>query len=414
MGTSMGTPMAPNYANRFMAKFESDVITSFYEKTGTKPLVWFRYIDDIFFIWTEGDESLDEFISYCQSYSKINQMRSNITFEVNKSTSKVNFLDVSIELKNNHLSTTLFSKPTDSHLYLNYSSNHPKHVLKNLPKGQFIRIRRICSETSEYLRNSQVLCEFFIKRGYSEKLVRNVITEVAGLDRKDLLEDRTKEKKDPQTIFVTDWHPVLNTIPSILKRNFHIVENDSELIKIFKTKPLVAFRRPRTIRNHVVRNDICKKKDVVGTKKCGKCKFCDTLSTKDEIANRNKNITIKLTTSGTCRSKELIYAARCKKHNCIYVGHTGEELRIRFSKHRYDIKCRPSNSELAEHFHKNHCEKDMEVFILQTNLPDENQREFFEDKWICRLQTRGALNIDLHQYGKDMYGLYSKVHTISN
>ena len=48
MGTSMGTPMAPNYANIFMAKFETDLIRSFHEKTGNKPLVWFRYIDDIF------------------------------------------------------------------------------------------------------------------------------------------------------------------------------------------------------------------------------------------------------------------------------------------------------------------------------------------------------------------------------
>ena len=148
MGTSMGTPMAPNYANIFMAKFETDLIRSFHEKTGNKPLVWFRYIDDIFLIWTSGEKSLEEFISHCQTYSKANGMRSNITFEVNKSINKVNFLDVCVELKANKLITSLYSKPTDSHLYLNYSSNHPKHVLKNLPKGQFIRIRRIRSEKS--------------------------------------------------------------------------------------------------------------------------------------------------------------------------------------------------------------------------------------------------------------------------
>ena len=31
MGTSMGTPMAPNYANIFMAKFETDLIRSFHK-----------------------------------------------------------------------------------------------------------------------------------------------------------------------------------------------------------------------------------------------------------------------------------------------------------------------------------------------------------------------------------------------
>ena len=48
-GTAMGTPMAPNYANIFMGKYEKDLINSYYETKGVKPLVWFRYIDDIFF-----------------------------------------------------------------------------------------------------------------------------------------------------------------------------------------------------------------------------------------------------------------------------------------------------------------------------------------------------------------------------
>ena len=46
--------------------------------------------------------------------------------------------------------------------------------------------------------------------------------------------------------------------------------------------------------------------------------------------------------------------------------------------------------------------------ILQTGLPDEKQREFFEDKWICALQTFNDMNKEMHQYGRDMYGLYSK------
>ena len=336
-------------------------------------------------------------------------MRSNIKFEVNKSTDRVNFLDVSVEIKENVLKTTLFSKPTDAHLYLNKSSNHPRHVLKNLPKGQFIRIRRICSDLSEYIKNSDILCNFFIKRGYSEKVLRATIKEVCSIKRQDLLQDRPKEKRDPQTIFVSDWHPMLSNIPSILKKNFHLIENNSVLTKIFPSKPLVAYRRAKNIKNHVVKNDL-RNEDNQVTTRCGKCKLCSNLSTNDFITNKNKNISIKLKHFGSCRSEGVIYAARCKKHHSIYVGHTGELLQTRFSKHRYDVKSRPGNSELADHFHKNHQDKDMEVYILQTGLPDEKQREFFEDKWICSLQTLKDMNTDLHQYAKDMYGLYSKVH----
>ena len=39
MGPTMGTPMTPNYANLFTAKFEEEVITSYHASTGHKPLV---------------------------------------------------------------------------------------------------------------------------------------------------------------------------------------------------------------------------------------------------------------------------------------------------------------------------------------------------------------------------------------
>ena len=51
----------------------------------------------------------------------------------------------------------------------------------------------------------------------------------------------------------------------------------------------------------------------------------------------------------------------------------------------------------------------MEVFILQTGIKDEKHRELLEDKWICRLQTLKDLNTELNQYGKDMYGSYTKI-----
>ena len=130
----MGSPMAPNYANLFMAKFESDVIETYHQKTGFKPYIWFRYIDDIFIVWTHGADALDDFIVYNQNFSDNSNMLSNIKFEVNKSTNTVNFLDVSVTIKDNKLDTTLYSKPTDAHLYLNTASNHPKHVVRNLPR----------------------------------------------------------------------------------------------------------------------------------------------------------------------------------------------------------------------------------------------------------------------------------------
>ena len=108
----------------------------------------------------------------------MNKMNSKIRFEVNKSTTTVNFLDVSVTLKDGLLKTNLYTKPTDAFMYLNKSSNHPKHVIDNIPKGQFIRTRRMCTEKEHYLLNCNQMCTYFLKRGYDRKKLHNVVKEI--------------------------------------------------------------------------------------------------------------------------------------------------------------------------------------------------------------------------------------------
>ena len=60
MGTAIGTKLAPTYTCIFMDKVE----TSFLETQEMKPLVWFRYTDDLFwfFILSHGQEQFDYFL----------------------------------------------------------------------------------------------------------------------------------------------------------------------------------------------------------------------------------------------------------------------------------------------------------------------------------------------------------------
>ena len=98
---------------------------------------------------------------------------------------------------------------------------------------------------------------------------------------------------------------------------------------------------------------------------CGKCKLCPQINTVKLIINDKLNITEKIKGTGNCKEREIIYAAQCSKHKVVYIGHTGEQLSERFSKHRYDIKNRPDNNELAKHFHDNHnLNDDLNVTIL--------------------------------------------------
>ena len=62
--------------------------TEFLKTQKHKPLVWFRYINDVFFIWTYGKETVSLFLE------DLNNFHPNIKFshEVNKES--IHFLDL--------------------------------------------------------------------------------------------------------------------------------------------------------------------------------------------------------------------------------------------------------------------------------------------------------------------------------
>ena len=126
----MGTKMALSYANIFMGQFEKKMPALFPHK----PLVYFRYIDDIFMIWTEGEDTLNRFLNHC------NSLNPSIQFEQTVSNTNIPFLDVNIIFENSRLTTDLYSKPTDKHQYLYYSSCHPKHTKTSLPYSLALRL----------------------------------------------------------------------------------------------------------------------------------------------------------------------------------------------------------------------------------------------------------------------------------
>jgi hypothetical protein len=141
-GTAMGTPIAPSYANTYMGSHETKLLDGY----PLKPMCWLRYLDDIFCVFTQGQEEFDKFVTY------LNDASDDIKFTVEVSYEKVNFLDTTVILDKDSrcLYTTVFSKPTDTHDYLHFTSSHPDHCKTGGPKGQLLRIRRICKRDEDF------------------------------------------------------------------------------------------------------------------------------------------------------------------------------------------------------------------------------------------------------------------------
>ena len=116
-GCAMGTICAPSYANLFIELFERKYIYPLIER---KSLTYFRYIDDIFLIWTGTKKELDQF------FKDLNEKHPSIEFDHKASQNHIVFLDTEIYLHNDKLHLKLCRKETDQQHYLHIKSEHPK------------------------------------------------------------------------------------------------------------------------------------------------------------------------------------------------------------------------------------------------------------------------------------------------
>ena len=100
----MGTICAPSYTNIFMNHFERKHISPFLQGLS---LIYLRFIDDIFFIWTGRKEQL------IRNLGELSTKHNSIKFEYKISKTSISFLDTEVYIKNNKLYTKIYRKQTD-------------------------------------------------------------------------------------------------------------------------------------------------------------------------------------------------------------------------------------------------------------------------------------------------------------
>ena len=99
----------------------TDVETEFVKAQERTPLVWFRYTDDILFIWNHGKEHLETFLQ------ELRNINPDLKFTEESNEKEISVLDLKVKLNEDKISTDLYIKSTDRHQYLHFTSSHPNH-----------------------------------------------------------------------------------------------------------------------------------------------------------------------------------------------------------------------------------------------------------------------------------------------
>ena len=244
-GTAIGTKTAVSFANNYMGEFERLFVYLF----GKQPLVWYRFIDDVFIVWTHGLEALHEFVEY------LNSRVETIKFTMEHSETEVSFLDTKVKITDGKIFTDLYSKPTDSHSYLMYDSAHPQRCKDSIPYGQFLRVRRICSHDTDFDRHIIQLTAHFLSRGYPMKLLEEAAKLTKKIDRNELLRDKDKgdqEKVNDKVFLITTYNPDFQDLRKTVFNNWDMLGKSPTTEYIFEKRLMCGYRRPRNIKDHIV------------------------------------------------------------------------------------------------------------------------------------------------------------------
>lgn len=184
-GTAMGLKNACSYADLamgeidFQAKFSGHI----------KPALWWRHRDDVFDLWQQGLPALHEFTEF------INSLYPTIKFESVSSEREFHVLDLTLHLIEDFIWTDVYSKPTDSHLYLPPSSAHPKHVFNAIPYSVATRLQRNCSEQAPLAQRITEYKGYLVTQGYPSKLADDQFRKASTISRSDLLGTHARSKR---------------------------------------------------------------------------------------------------------------------------------------------------------------------------------------------------------------------------
>ena len=161
-------------------------------------------------------------------------MKLVIKLEISQSTRTINFLDVCIILNQQTSYTTVFSKHTDAHIYLNPKSCHPEHMIRIIPKSQFLRLRKICPNTSDYIKKSNEYLNFFVKQGYDSTKLKMLVKDILANTCDELLPQnkKTSNLQKRLKLGIQPW----NIYPKYFKKNIIALFNKISTLKKYSQR----------------------------------------------------------------------------------------------------------------------------------------------------------------------------------
>lgn len=288
-GLAMGDPLSGFLTEIFLQSIEDSSIPDLFKKYSFS--VYNRYVDDTLIIYDNDNFSTGDILN------DFNNLHPNLKFTFESGLNRsINFLDLSISIKQKRLNFNIFRKPTTTNHTIHNTSSHP--MSHKTSKFRFLIDRMLNTPLSKanYDKEYKYIMDLATSNGFPPHIITNLIKKRKQLlERKKPVTTLTPENKPSKKKWTTMTYlgNISNKISNILKKN--------NINVTFRTN-----------------NKLC------------------------SIIPNNTNSKDPLNCSG-------IYMLNCKNCPHKYIGQTRRTFRIRFNEHKSDFIHNRNRSKFALH-----------------------------------------------------------------
>ncbi|MEE6525000.1 hypothetical protein FKM82_024764 [Ascaphus truei] len=90
----------------------------------------------------------------------------NLNFTSEPHINHINYLDITLFIDvTGEIQTDIYRKQNSRNTFLKADSNHPRSLIRGIPNGQFLCLRRLCSNEDSFHQQATELANRFSVRG---------------------------------------------------------------------------------------------------------------------------------------------------------------------------------------------------------------------------------------------------------
>ena len=160
---------------------------------------------------------------------------------------------------------------------------------------------RLCSNESDFERNKEEMRSWFIIREYPEKLTDSEIRKV----KLNIKETNSKNQNQNGVSFVVTYHPLLNSIYGIIRKNLYLLNMDQKVKEVFSSQPMGSFRSARKLSSYLVRAKLYPLEKRVSSYRCccSRCQVCRSITETETFICSNDQRSYKINHRFDCNEK---------------------------------------------------------------------------------------------------------------